>query len=595
MALTVTDRPYGWSAALNPVAYKFQRKDAGFNQVNNNGGFAQFQINGVDLTAFFVVTNSLYVKSSVDFDDFTTVTASAFSGGNTLVTTGLAYLAGDGGTSGDFLNNLTQRTNHKVSIDIYDSTTNEVLFDAPFTFSSNSRGYILADVQVLKTILSPDLLSLPAEDAQVLDSNKYQGFYIKYTEQWTGSAESETSDSANSRFAAFAQLPVLGNNDMLTRIPNGWLTLFDETSMFIGNYFDISYFGVSAGLTIVIQRYLGGEFISITSLTSAIGINRLALSAAATEDEIILNIVEESKVLRLDDADDWTVTIGTFDSVTTTTFTETFASATAVQAIQDITAAAVPEGAIIRISITIEITGTWTGNVNVQLTLNGGSIVAPAPTQNFTVNGSYTQEWIWEGGGSNTSIDLTIETSSWTGSAVVAVTIPNGSAIYVSGGSENTYPHTINVLSSCARPVTVGWTNSKGGSDWWTFDFNQEVSFNYGSYKARRLNLFAKDLSLNQWEVINGLNTIGELYSPSIPELTSSVKGTQKRIDQQVYLRLDDGTLLEVIVIPTGNVTFTEQAKHNLQILIELPVGFVGSGFLGMGDFNDDFNNDFLI
>lgn len=56
MALAVISRPTShWSASANPVVYRMQRKDAGWNTITNNGGFTRVTINGVNLTAFIKV------------------------------------------------------------------------------------------------------------------------------------------------------------------------------------------------------------------------------------------------------------------------------------------------------------------------------------------------------------------------------------------------------------------------------------------------------------------------------------------------------------------------------------------------------------
>ena len=131
---------------------------------------------------------------------------------------------------------------------------------------------------------------------------------------------------------------------------------------------------------------------------------------------------------------------------------------------------------------------------------------------------------------------------------------------------------TILISDGCANQVNLRWINIEGGENWWVFQVNQEYTFTYDNgKKAKRLVLFAENLTLNQWETINGLNTVGEIYKNVIPELTTSVKKTSSRIGQQDYMIDEDDNEMGVLVIPTENLTYTKQVQHQIQITIELP------------------------
>ena len=221
MSLTVTQRPYqtinaersSWNAVGNPVIYKMQRKDFTFTQINNSGGFVQVQFDGVDITGSFSNSASLYVASDNGvYDDFGLQTAEAFSGGNTLITTDIVYVSA---APGGFVNNDTLRPLYAVDIDVYD-TSDVLLNSESFRYTPNSRGALIIDVApILRAEMVADndidltqvYESSSAYEIQT-DANVSQGFYIKYTEVWTGSANSVTSDSLYELFAIFGAMQI---------------------------------------------------------------------------------------------------------------------------------------------------------------------------------------------------------------------------------------------------------------------------------------------------------------------------------------------------------------------------------------------------
>lgn len=133
----------------------------------------------------------------------------------------------------------------------------------------------------------------------------------------------------------------------------------------------------------------------------------------------------------------------------------------------------------------------------------------------------------------------------------------------------------IEVREACDNPVMLLGRNSYGGALQWMFDEKQEYSFDYGNgAKAKRLVLFADNLTLNEWESLQEFITLGEVYKNSILELTSSIIKTSSRIGQQCYVLDTDGSKIGVIVIETRNTTNTDQVKHSFEIEIEFPEVF---------------------
>lgn len=238
MSLTVTQRPEityegspsRWNAVRNPVLYKMTRRDFSYNQSNNNGGFMQMQFTGVDIASSFAVGNSVYATTR----GFSTVTASTFSGGNTLVTLAATYTTASSG----HVNNLTTRPMYRVEVEVY-NIGDVLLNDSPFHYSPSADGFLVIDIsQILKAHLYPDF-DAPIGSTELFDeANMYIGFYIKYREVWTGSAESQTDDVANQFYATLSgrQIPSLNGGNLAEYAipPVSFLTKLDELVMWRG-------------------------------------------------------------------------------------------------------------------------------------------------------------------------------------------------------------------------------------------------------------------------------------------------------------------------------------------------------------------------
>ena len=131
---------------------------------------------------------------------------------------------------------------------------------------------------------------------------------------------------------------------------------------------------------------------------------------------------------------------------------------------------------------------------------------------------------------------------------------------------------TCQIKDPCSNPILLYWRNSLGGDSFWMFEYNQKLSYRLdGNRKAKRLVLFASNLTDNEFDAISELNTLGEVYEPAITELTTSVNKTQARIGSQVYMMDATGKKTGVIVIPTEITTNTRYSKNKIQITIELP------------------------
>ena len=216
MSLTVTQRPYQtinselskWNAVGNPILYKMQRKDFTFASVTDSGGFVRLVLDSSfgDSSASFVVNDIVYFTTDAGVYDTTgTVTASSYSAPNTLVTLSTAYISSSTG----FVNNDDLRPLYRVEVDVY-NPSGTLLNESPFSYNPNSKGLLYVDISpILRNNLSPDNDSdLTASTEVYEDANTFTGFYIKYTEFWTGSGQSVVSDSTNQFYAILGSMQI---------------------------------------------------------------------------------------------------------------------------------------------------------------------------------------------------------------------------------------------------------------------------------------------------------------------------------------------------------------------------------------------------
>ena len=134
---------------------------------------------------------------------------------------------------------------------------------------------------------------------------------------------------------------------------------------------------------------------------------------------------------------------------------------------------------------------------------------------------------------------------------------------------------TVELRDACDNPVMIMGRNRLGGVIMWLFDVEQEYTFDYGNgIKNKRLVLAANNLTINQWECLHDLITLGEVYRDNIVEFTSSTIKSNSRIGQQVYAVDQDGTKTGVIVVPSKNKTDTRKVRNKIEIEIEYPEFF---------------------
>lgn len=279
--------------ACNPIVYRLRREDYQFNQINNDGGNAQVQINSTDLTSYFEVGNQVYIQGTGTVE----ITASAFSGGNTLITVDSSFVA----TTTGYINSHSKRVDYKLEVEIFDYDTNLPL--APkIVVDHNDSGEFKVDVSCVKSYLYSDW-EHPAVNEPEQETTKK--IYVKYQEFYNITYWDLVDDSANPIVAVFGFIPLmLGTPPDFSRYIHGgnllsfypeddtrkWLTRFSPV-MWRGWPLSVSFlWGQFSDIARrVIQNDSAGNELSntVTALTPALDeVHRMSLgdiNALATE------------------------------------------------------------------------------------------------------------------------------------------------------------------------------------------------------------------------------------------------------------------------------------------------------------------------
>jgi len=439
--------------ALNPIVYNLRREDFQFDQINDNGGFAQIQINGSDETDVFEVDDEVYIEGIGP----ATVTASSFST-NTLITADIAYTA----TGTGFINNLSKRTDHKIEVEVFDFDTDESL-GPRIVVDAGEDGLVKADISgILRAYLSADWEEVALNEVEATTSKKV---YIVVQEFYDQTYWIEDSDQLNPIIAVFGFIPILLNTppnfqryahggNLLSYFPEDderkFLTRFRRPSVWRDYPFSISFIWPSSI-----------EFI----------------------DRRVKQYDSEGNELS-DDLEPL----------------ETGGSAPFVS------------DRVHRLAV--------------------GTINALA-----------------------TELKLSLE----------------------SDGDQITEGITLQVKDACEMPVLLFWKNCLGGDCFWLFDESQEYEHNYPSgRRVKRLQLFADNLTMDEWDAINELNSVTEVMAKNIVdyELSNTIDKTHFRNDQQIFIISADAEKCGVIAVASGSDTKTPYKKHAIQITIELPEFF---------------------
>jgi hypothetical protein len=599
MSLTVLQRPNqsnAWVASGNPIIYKMQRKDYVTNSITNSAGFALVKVTG-DITAFVNVGDTVYFfADNGNLSGSATVSARSFAAGETSITLSLAYVAGTTG----FINLITNRPGYNVEVELYRQIDNTLIFSL-LRYFPTATGLLTMDVTVLNEYVDSEPFAYLATTTNANTIPKARrhatsslGFYIKHREVWTGSAEAQTSDSANPSWVVRGARQIgdlYGGYLKEYSEPNAtptrkFLTKFLNPVLWPGRKHTVSFIDSEVlatprtvikktrynsdnsawGATYDLPDYTGTSIKSIhevfEDLTSPYALiydkeNGAGTSwtnlGTATPIQVVLAAAASSKMAYFP-----------LQLLLGKTY-EVKVSAT-------VAAGAGAETVKVRISA-ITLAGTVRYTVD-SANLNQGtttevafSAIIPATSDTYFIG----IEIIHNGGanGRTVTIDyarVTIPTSYKVDYQIVTLTSSIAATETV---VSETLTHFIQDVPE--QPVQLFWKNSLGGDSDYVFGFSQEYSYKQDGYKRKRMILFVSGITPTDYEALDELNSQGELYQPAYNELTTAINKSHARRGAQVYIVDAAGVKTGVVVIPTEVPVRTRQIQVRKEIAIDLP------------------------
>jgi hypothetical protein len=544
-----------WNAVGNPIVYKFQRKDFEFNQINNVSGNAQLQFTGVNVSFNFLVGHAVYFKAT-DYDLSTTVIASTFSGGNTLIRLNTPYISSSVG----FVNNHSLRINYGVQIRLFG--LDDIQIGTLHTFSASPKGLIIASVSGM---IRPELLPVinyqgPGPES---DLTIFKGFYISYKEVWTGSSNSATDDDSNPIHALLAsmQIPSKTGGNLIDYVVDSKRVVLNQSADFDENGWINSGTGISWSFGDDIGISLSSNGKSKLALLN-LGINDIVIDVSVTFTvndfslpvfRVYVDGVLKHEVLNTNgdtiEIDYLPGKIISFEADNTTGSNS-------------------PEVVITSVSVfgykkfltKFDTLNFWAGY----------PMLVSAIVDTPEGSGVFNPELVIDEDGTGSETVIPIEL---TGVIQLNLELTENKIIRIVNGSENiTELKQVKIHMPCRNPVMLLARNSLGGPLQWLFDSSQEYTHDYGGgRKAKRLVLTAERLTITEWEALEEFIGLGEVYRENIIELTPEVDATSRRIGKQVYVLNPDGSKIGVIVIPTRNTTLTRRVRHTFELEIEFP------------------------
>lgn len=592
-----------FTAARNPVLYKFRREDSAWNQINDNGGFIQVQINGVNSTAYFQVGNRVWVGAATT-QFFGNITASAFSGGNTLLTIDVAYssITGIGN-----INNMSKRTDFKIKVQLHDFITSTFfasMGNTTFSFSPNPIDQIIyIDLSsILRKLVRAEWVN-PSAVIET-DTEASVKFYIRHQEYFDGALQlAATNDNANPIIAVNAAMQIYyaekvyghGGN-LLSYLVNdegrGWLTRFyvnsvmNKMRIWRGYPFTLSFIRPSTfagALNKLVEQYEGEHIIDVFESTLLTALTDVVSRLNILHGVTLLGTAKKIKVYLTKATQVWansSIPFTSLPAANTFRYTGSTPINGNIGCAADINLVLAIGQTPPAILATIE---TTIANINQTVQIfaadgAGGTPYSYSQVMSFASTGKKTELLI--------SFPLTVSPTTHlrlrldligngvnSGIGTTTVRIKEFAAIALTPLTLDV--EDVNGALNVKRTYYLFWKNSTGGDSQYMFQVNQEMAHtNKSGQRVKRLVLFADGLDYSEWEAINELNQPYETYKNNFTELSSSVVKTGAMTGQQVYIVDTDGSKIGVVVVPQQSRTDSKQERHSIQILIELPEFF---------------------
>lgn len=599
MAVSFVRRPINtgckFNTVLTPVVYVLRREDAGITQLNNSGGFAQLQFNGIDLTAYFQVGNVVTMHKADATQNFRgTITASSFGGGNTLVTTDNTHASVTAHISGgSILNNLSKRTDYKIEIEVFRGFDDSTLNGVKYAYSCDPlTALIYFDIApTLAHYVSADWVNnfFQCEFEKTVAIS----VYVKYNEYFDGAFAGVVSDVAN---------PIQG--------VLGAMQIYHADTTYNHGANLLSYQGADSGRGIL-SRFLINSvrkkmrawrgypktFCIIPPISPTFKFFKLSyqydragvlLDPPGSQDELVNMAGTLAGVLNASEVKRVNIFPTNLDPLTERMMVYI------IQAFENTVSG--NDGV-----------GSVSGNVNVNAALGSSR---PAGTYRFETmfevnpTGSLTanQRIITYAHRSSDGTKTVLKDEQFvlSGAATVRSSVRKTDApfviahdfdqirfeVFVGAGNYdwaydvNTYTQIyremeVFVEDPCINPFYIFWKGSTGGDEFFMFQIGQEISSNLqGGGRRKRVTMFAENLTLEEWEALNELNSPNLITKDNIIELSSAVIKTHTQLNQQAYKIQADAKKIGLLVIPTSNKTNTKNISHSFELTVDLPEAF---------------------
>lgn len=625
MSFTITQRPNQYNSHVatgNPIVYKGIRKDYATNSITNSGGLSLVKVTG-DITPNVNVGDIIYLE--LDNGAIKTsgaVTAKSYGAPDTSITLNIPYVAGTTG----WINLLTNRAGYYLETEIwYDGGA--LVFSA-LRPSASARGDLMVDVAgIVNEYLTGDVTPYlgyglaPFAAPLLFQNNRVNyhadmslGFYIKYREVWIGSANSQTSDSANPFYAvkaartppvsplALGSLPFYGGymKEYSDATGRKFLTKFTQPRMYVDRPSLLSYIDSQVNANdrthLRVNYFLanGNPYISMYHLP---GNATPTLKGVYTLNGFLLKPIQYIQYDKEFGAGTSWTNLGSGTLAPTVTLA---AAATSKQiGIPVIMRAGISYTVVISFSVAA---GAGAETVFARAgaySLNGVSTYATVNSANFGQN--TTQEvqlvltpstdsyWLWidfvhNGGVNNRAVTVnyyyialpdfaTIIPGTYREAVTIELINRNAASLTESAVISETLtcPVVNSLASPVNNPIELCWTNSTGGQSSHVFPYSQTYWYRYQDGKRKRIVLYDRGISTADWEAINELNSTGEIYKVPINEMLTTIDRTHRRKGIDVIMTDADGNRIGVIVIPAEIKTRSERIQHNIEITIELP------------------------
>jgi len=188
-------------AAFNPIIYRFWRSDDKITAISNNGGKVR-AVFDTFASGLFPSGREVFIRDNYNHDKIFTVNTA--SGSPATVDFNEDFIL-----ARDFAQSIINAVNvdYTLEVTVFDLDDVEIT-TKPYIYHSPQNGRILVDVHKILSALMDFKSKIrlntknPTSGEVMAEFGRFQGFYIKTLEKFTGSSESVVTDKA--KFQGFA-------------------------------------------------------------------------------------------------------------------------------------------------------------------------------------------------------------------------------------------------------------------------------------------------------------------------------------------------------------------------------------------------------